>query len=74
MYFVIKAVQIASDGRVSCAITSFNDLNAAKVKFHDDLSKDIGNAQYSYTMEEILDANGLVIMRESWYAETGEDD
>ncbi len=68
VFYVIKSVHIIADNRTSCSIVVKDDLDSAKVKFHDDLRQTIGNAQYDYVLSEILDANGNAVARETWYA------
>ena len=73
MFYVIKSVRKVSDGNISCAIAAFAGIDDAKKKYHDDLSTDIGNANYSYTMEEIVDEVGGIICKETWYAPVAEE-
>lgn len=65
MFFVV-ITQGMTEGNVACAVYKYDTLDAAKQKYHLELSASIGATALDYAMCAILDASGNNVMHESW--------
>ena len=66
MFFVVITQKMADGGATAQSVFRYDSLDAAKQKYHLELSASIGATALDYAMCAILDAGGNSFMHESW--------